>query len=95
VRQRADAQVGHERTLRRSAEQLEHVVETRTGLGAQQAVRHLGEPRCPDRLPNRIWLDDGLHSGGARGARRHIFAVAMFDLDASRLVNDSFGTREG
>src|SRR5256886_2083569 len=88
----------NERTLRRQVEHLEHVVETRTqGLeAANKQLRHLASHDALTGLPNRVLLDDRLAQAVAHAERdRHIFAVAMFDLDRFKIVNDSFGHRAG
>ena len=88
----------NERSLRRQLEQLEHVVETRTqGLeAANKQLRHLASHDALTGLPNRILLDDRLAQAVAHAERDgHIFAVAMFDLDRFKMVNDSFGHRAG
>ena len=88
----------NERTLRRQVEQLEHVVETRTqGLeAANKQLRHLASHDALTGLPNRVLLDDRLAQAVAHAERDgHIFAVAMFDLDRFKIVNDSFGHRAG
>ncbi len=88
----------NERTLRRQVEHLEHVVETRTqGLeAANKQLRHLASHDALTGLPNRVLLDDRLAQAVAHAERDgHIFAVAMFDLDRFKMVNDSFGHRAG
>ncbi|HYL71868.1 MAG TPA: EAL domain-containing protein, partial [Candidatus Dormibacteraeota bacterium] len=46
--------------------------------------------------PNRVLLDDRLTQAAAHAERDgHSFAVAMFDLDRFKVVNDSFGHRAG
>src|SRR5882724_5164888 len=88
----------NERTLRRQVEHLEHVVETRTqGLeAANKQLRHLASHDSLTGLPNRVLLDDRLEQALAHAERDgHSFAVAMFDLDRFKIVNDSFGHRAG
>ena len=88
----------NERTLRRQVEHLEHVVETRTqGLeAANKQLRHLASHDALTGLPNRVLLDDRLAQAVAHAERDgHIFAIAMFDLDRFKIVNDSFGHRAG
>jgi diguanylate cyclase (GGDEF)-like protein len=88
----------NERTLRRQVEQLEHVVEARTqGLeAANKQLRHLASHDALTGLPNRVLLDDRLSQAVAHAERDgHSFAVAMFDLDRFKIVNDSFGHRTG
>jgi diguanylate cyclase (GGDEF)-like protein len=88
----------NERTLRRQVEHLEHVVETRTqGLeAANKQLRHLASHDSLTGLPNRVLLDDRLEQAVAHAERDgHSFAVAMFDLDRFKIVNDSFGHRAG
>src|SRR5579862_911434 len=86
----------NERTLRRQVEHLEHVVEART-QGLEQAnkqLRHLASHDALTGLPNRVLLDDRLAQAVAHSERDgHQFAVAMFDLDRFKIVNDSFGHR--
>jgi diguanylate cyclase (GGDEF)-like protein len=88
----------NERTLRRQVEHLEHVVETRTqGLeAANKQLRHLASHDALTGLPNRVLLDDRLSQAVMHAERDgHSFAVAMFDLDRFKMVNDSFGHRAG
>ena len=88
----------NERTLRRQVEHLEHVVEARTqGLeAANKQLRHLASHDALTGLPNRVLLDDRLSQAIAHANRDgHGFAVAMFDLDRFKIVNDSFGHRAG
>lgn len=88
----------NERTLRRQVEHLEHVVEARTqGLeAANKQLRHLASHDSLTGLPNRVLLDDRLTQAIAHAERDgHSFAVAMFDLDRFKIVNDSFGHRAG
>src|SRR3984893_7831553 len=88
----------NERTLRRQVEHLEHVVETRTqGLeAANKQLRHLASHDALTGLPNRVLLDDRLSQAVAHAERDgYSFAVAMFDLDRFKVVNDSFGHRAG
>jgi diguanylate cyclase (GGDEF)-like protein len=88
----------NERTLRRQVEDLEQVVEARTqGLeAANRQLRHLATHDALTGLPNRVLLDDRLTQAVAHAERDgHSFAVAMFDLDRFKVVNDSFGHRAG
>jgi diguanylate cyclase (GGDEF)-like protein len=88
----------NERTLRRQVEDLEQVVEARTqGLeAANRQLRHLATHDSLTGLPNRVLLDDRLTQAVAHAERDgHSFAVAMFDLDRFKVVNDSFGHRAG
>jgi diguanylate cyclase (GGDEF)-like protein len=88
----------NERTLRSHVEHLEHVVEVRTqGLeAANKQLRHLASHDALTGLPNRVLLDDRLAQAVAHAVRDgHSFAVAMFDLDRFKVVNDSFGHRAG
>jgi diguanylate cyclase (GGDEF)-like protein len=88
----------NERTLRRQVEHLEHVVEARTqGLeAANKQLRHLASHDSLTGLPNRVLLDDRLSQAVVHAERDgHSFAVAMFDLDRFKVVNDSFGHRAG
>jgi len=88
----------NERILRRQVEHLEHVVEARTeGLeAANKQLRHLASHDALTGLPNRVLLDDRLSQAVAHAERDgHTFAVAMFDLDRFKVVNDSFGHRAG
>jgi diguanylate cyclase len=88
----------NEQTLRRHVENLEQVVEVRTqGLeAANKQLRHLATHDSLTGLPNRVLLDDRLAQSLAHAQRDgHGFAVAMFDLDRFKLVNDSFGHRAG
>ncbi|MGH3579699.1 MAG: diguanylate cyclase domain-containing protein, partial [Mycobacterium sp.] len=88
----------NERTLRRQVEHLELVVESRTqGLeAANKQLRHLASHDSLTGLPNRVLLDDRLAQAVAHADRDgHSFAVAMFDLDRFKVVNDSFGHRAG
>ncbi len=88
----------NERTLRRQVEHLEHVVEARTqGLeAANKQLRHLASHDALTGLPNRVLLDDRLSQAVVHAERDgHSFAVAMFDLDRFKVVNDSFGHRAG
>src|SRR3984893_5934016 len=88
----------NERTLRRQVEHLEHVVEARTE-GLQPATTQSPPRESHDALtglPNRVLLDDRLSQAVAHAERDgHSFAVAMFDLDRFKVVNDSFGHRAG
>lgn len=88
----------NERILRQQVEQLEQVVEARTqGLeAANKQLRHLATHDSLTGLPNRVLLDDRLAQATAHAERDgHSFAVAMFDLDRFKVVNDSFGHRAG
>ena len=88
----------NERILRRQVEHLEHVVEARTeGLeAANKQLRHLASHDALTGLPNRVLLDDRLSQAVAHAERDgHSFAVAMFDLDRFKVVNDSLGHRAG
>jgi diguanylate cyclase len=88
----------NERTLRGQVEHLEHVVEARTqGLeAANKQLRHLASHDSLTGLPNRVLLDDRLSQAVVHAERDgHCFAVAMFDLDRFKVVNDSFGHRAG
>jgi diguanylate cyclase (GGDEF)-like protein len=88
----------NERTLRGQVEHLEHVVEARTqGLeAANKQLRHLASHDSLTGLPNRVLLDDRLSQAVVHAERDgHSFAVAMFDLDRFKVVNDSFGHRAG
>ncbi len=88
----------NERALRGQVEQLEQVVEARTqGLeAANKQLRHLATHDSLTGLPNRVLLDDRLTQAAAHAERDgYSFAVAMFDLDRFKVVNDSFGHRAG
>jgi diguanylate cyclase (GGDEF)-like protein len=88
----------NERTLRQQVEQLEQVVEARTqGLeAANKQLRHLATHDSLTGLPNRVLLDDRLAQAAVHAERDgHSFAVAMFDVDRFKVVNDSFGHRAG
>src|SRR5215472_15586461 len=88
----------NERILRQQVEQLEQVVEARTqGLeAANKQLRHLATHDSLTGLPNRVLLDDRLTQAAVHAERDgHSFAVAMFDLDRFKVVNDSFGHRAG
>ena len=88
----------NERTLRNQVEHLEHVVEARTqGLeAANKQLRHLASHDALTGLPNRVLVDDRMAQAVAHADRDgHTFAVAMFDLDRFKNVNDSFGHRAG
>jgi len=83
-----------EQTLRRHVESLEQVIEDRTrGLeAANRQLRHLATHDSLTGLPNRILLEDRLSQAIAHAARDgHTFAVAVFDLDRFKVINDSFG----
>ncbi len=84
----------NEQTLRRHVESLEQVIEDRTrGLeAANRQLRHLATHDSLTGLPNRILLEDRLSQAIAHATRDgHIFAVAIFDLDRFKDINDSFG----
>src|SRR5246127_1043453 len=88
----------NERTLRRQVEHLERVVEARTeGLeAANQQLRPIASHDALTGLPNRVLLDDRLSQAVAHAeSDGHSFAVAMFDLDRFKVVNDSLGHRAG
>ncbi len=88
----------NEHTLRRQVENLEQVVEDRTkGLeAANKQLRHLATHDSLTGLPNRVLLEDRVAQAIAHATRDgHIFAVAVFDLDRFKVVNDSFGHRAG
>ena len=84
----------NEQTLRRHVESLEQVIEDRTrGLeAANRQLRHLATHDSLTGLPNRILLEDRLSQAIAHATRDgHTFAVAIFDLDRFKVINDSFG----
>ncbi len=84
----------NEHTLRRHVDSLEQVIEDRTrGLeAANRQLRHLATHDSLTGLPNRILLEDRLSQAIAHATRDgHTFAVAIFDLDRFKVVNDSFG----
>ncbi len=84
----------NEHTLRRHVESLEQVIEDRTrGLeAANRQLRHLATHDSLTGLPNRILLEDRLSQAIAHATRdKHVFAVAIFDLDRFKVINDSFG----
>src|SRR5207249_3074633 len=86
------------RALKRHVESLELVVTDRTkGLeAANKQLRHLASHDSLTGLPNRVLLDDRLAQAVARAERdEQAFALAMFDLDRFKQVNDSFGHRAG
>ena len=88
----------NERTLRRQVEHLERVVEARTeGLeAANRQLRHIASHDALTGLPNRVLLDDRLSQAVAHAqSDGHSFAVALFDLDRFKVVNDSLGHRAG
>lgn len=88
----------NERVVRRHVEALEEVVVARTeGLeAANRQLRHLATHDSLTGLPNRVLLDDRLEQGIAHAEREgHGFAVAVFDLDRFKHVNDSCGHRAG
>ena len=83
-----------EHTLRRHVESMEQVIEDRTrGLeAANRQLRPLATHDSLTGLPNRILLEDRLSQAIAHATRDgHMFAVAIFDLDRFKVVNDSFG----
>ncbi|MGH7489309.1 MAG: putative bifunctional diguanylate cyclase/phosphodiesterase, partial [bacterium] len=84
----------NEHTLRRHVESVEQVIEDRTrGLeAANRQLRHLATHDSLTGLPNRILLEDRLSQAIAHATRdKHLFAVAIFDLDRFKVINDSFG----
>jgi diguanylate cyclase (GGDEF)-like protein len=84
----------NEHTLRRHVESLEQVIEDRTrGLeAANRQLRHLATHDSLTGLPNRILLEDRLSQAIAHATRDgHKLAVAIFDLDRFKVINDSFG----
>ncbi len=84
----------NEQTLRRHVESVEQVIEDRTrGLeAANRQLRHLATHDSLTGLPNRILLEDRLSQAIAHATRDdHTFAVAVFDLDRFKVINDSFG----
>ena len=88
----------NELTLRRHVESLEQVIEDRTrGLeAANRQLRHLATHDALTGLPNRILLEDRLSQAIAHASRDgHKLAVAVFDLDRFKVVNDSFGHGAG
>ncbi|MDB6089837.1 MAG: hypothetical protein JWN85_2621 [Gammaproteobacteria bacterium] len=88
----------NESILRSQVHNLERVVEARTkGLeAANRQLRHLATHDMLTGLPNRVLLDDRLTQAIAYAERDgHAFAVAMFDLDRFKAINDSFGHRVG
>jgi diguanylate cyclase len=88
----------NERTLRRQVEHLERVVEARTeGLeAANKQLRHIASHDALTGLPNRVLLDDRLAQAVAHAeSDGHSFAIALFDLDRFKVVNDSLGHRAG
>jgi diguanylate cyclase (GGDEF)-like protein len=88
----------NEGILRRQIQTLEDVVETRTkGLeAANRQLRHLASHDALTGLPNRLLLDDRLAQAVAHAERDgQPFALAMFDLDRFKMVNDSFGHHAG
>ncbi len=88
----------NELTLRRQVEELERVVEDRTqGLeAANRQLRHLATHDSLTGLPNRVLLEDRLTQAIAHATREgHGFAVAVFDVDRFKVVNDTFGHRAG
>jgi diguanylate cyclase len=88
----------NERLVRRQVQTLEEVVVARTeGLEAvNRQLRHLATHDAMTGLPNRVLLDDRLAQGIARAQREgHGLAVAVFDLDRFKLVNDSYGHGTG
>jgi diguanylate cyclase (GGDEF)-like protein len=88
----------NEGILRREIQTLEDVVETRTkGLeAANRQLRHLASHDALTGLPNRLLLDDRLTQAAAHADRDgQPFALAMFDLDRFKVVNDSLGHHAG
>jgi diguanylate cyclase (GGDEF)-like protein len=88
----------NELTLRRQVESLERVVEDRTrGLeAANRQLRHMATHDALTGLPNRVLLEDRLSQAIAHAARDgHSFALAVFDLDRFKVINDSFGHATG
>jgi diguanylate cyclase len=88
----------NELTLRRQVESLERVVEDRTrGLeAANRQLRHMATHDALTGLPNRVLLEDRLSQAIAHAARDgHSFALAAFDLDRFKVINDSFGHGTG
>jgi diguanylate cyclase (GGDEF)-like protein len=88
----------NEGVLRRQIQTLETVVETRTkGLeAANRQLRHLASHDALTGLPNRLLLDDRLAQAVAHADRDgQPFALAMFDLDRFKVVNDSLGHHAG
>jgi diguanylate cyclase (GGDEF)-like protein len=88
----------NEGVLRREIQTLEHVVDTHTkGLeAANRQLRHLASHDALTGLPNRLLLDDRLAQAVAHADRDgRPFALAMFDLDRFKVVNDSLGHRAG
>jgi diguanylate cyclase len=84
----------NEQALRSHVESLEQVIEDRTrGLeAANRQLRHLATHDSLTGLPNRILLEDRLSQAIAHATRDgHTFAVAIFDLDRFKVINDSFG----
>jgi diguanylate cyclase (GGDEF)-like protein len=88
----------NEGVLRREIRTLEDVVDTRTkGLeAANRQLRHLASHDALTGLPNRLLLDDRLAQAAAHADRDgQPFALAMFDLDRFKVVNDSLGHHAG
>jgi diguanylate cyclase (GGDEF)-like protein len=88
----------NEGVLRREIRTLEDVVESRTkGLeAANRQLRHLASHDALTGLPNRLLLDDRLAQAVAHADRDgHAFALAMFDLDRFKVINDSLGHHAG
>ena len=88
----------NEGVLRREIRTLEGVVDTHTkGLeAANRQLRHLASHDVLTGLPNRLLLDDRLAQAVAHADRDgRPFALAMFDLDRFKVVNDSLGHRAG
>ena len=88
----------NEGVLRREIRALEDAVDTRTkGLeAANRQLRHLASHDALTGLPNRLLLDDRLTQAAAHTDRNgQSFALAMFDLDRFKMVNDSLGHRAG
>lgn len=88
----------YERIVRSQIQSLEDVVEARTkGLeAANRQLRHLASHDALTGLPNRILLDDRLAQALAHAERDgRAFALAVFDLDRFKVVNDSLGHHAG
>ncbi len=88
----------NESFVRGQIETLEDVVEARTqGLeAANKQLRHLASHDALTGLPNRILLDDRLAQALAHAERDgRSFALAVFDLDRFKVVNDSLGHHAG
>ncbi|MBV8741505.1 MAG: EAL domain-containing protein, partial [Sinobacteraceae bacterium] len=88
----------NESFVRGQIQTLEDVVEARTkGLeAANKQLRHLASHDALTGLPNRILLDDRLAQALAHAERDgRSFALAVFDLDRFKVVNDSLGHHAG